>query len=102
MKRRLNMPGLDAETFRRKHCDRIGMEHECHGQVTLIPGAMKLDCKLCGAACEDLQLEMGVLDACSRIAEVMGVDWNQLDVTTQKLVLIEINALRFRHPANRP
>lgn len=42
---------LDAEAFRRTHCDNPERRgHKCMGKVTIAPGILLLDCILCGDA----------------------------------------------------
>lgn len=40
-----------TEAIRRSHCDhakKYDLNHQCHGKVKIIPGAVMLDCDLCG------------------------------------------------------
>jgi hypothetical protein len=40
---------IDAEAYRRRHCDSPERKHQCLGIITLKPGMVQFDCKLCGA-----------------------------------------------------
>jgi len=54
---------IDAELFRRRHCDSPEREHQCLGKITISPGLCRFDCPKCGEETVKLADAMDVLDA---------------------------------------
>lgn len=61
---------VDAERFRRRHCDNPGGAHQCHGVVKISPGMCHFDCKLCGTEHVLTVNAMDQLDAIEHLAQV--------------------------------
>lgn len=57
---------IQAEEFRRKHCDSPERYHQCVGVITLKPGMCLFDCKLCGQDFLSLEKAMDLLDSRER------------------------------------
>lgn len=57
-----NSTAIDAEAFRRRHCDNRQYEHRCVGVITIKPGICMFNCQLCGEETVDLREAMDVLD----------------------------------------
>jgi len=88
-----NLKMVEAEEYRRSHCDRKQVTHQCIGKVTLAPGFMNLDCELCGMAHEIMDQEMDLCDAARTIARIFDLSWDELPDGKKKQVLIELLAL---------
>ncbi len=89
-----NRVGVEAEEYRRSHCERKEASHQCVGKVTIGPGLLLLECHLCGMANEELRKAMGLCDAARVICKVLGKTWEDLGVERQRQVLIELMALQ--------
>ena len=95
----IRLENVEAEEFRRSHCDRIGMTHTCIGEIAIKPGVLLLDCKLCGTAFEELAQDMEIVDTARSIMHVLGWEWSKIEKDKQRRVLLEL--LRMKRMAKR-
>jgi hypothetical protein len=94
----VDLPLTEAEVFRRSHCERPEASHQCIGEVSIKPGILMLDCKLCGQSFEQLAASMGVLDCAQVVCRVLGVRWHDILPAQQRQILLELHRLLSRNP----
>ena len=90
----IHFENIEAEEFRRSHCDRRGETHNCIGEISIKPGLLILDCKLCGAAYEELVQDMETVNTARSICRILGFEWESIEETMRRRVLLEILRIR--------
>jgi hypothetical protein len=79
-----------AEALRVSHCDRKRQNHKCQGVVTIAPGQLRLDCKLCGEDRHTLDETMVLVREAREICDIVGVNYDALDAQKRRELLLAV------------
>ena len=79
-----------AEAMRQSHCDRKTQSHKCLGVLTVAPGQMQLNCKLCGEDRHTLENVNVLVQEAKELCQIMGVDYDKMTWVKRRELLLAI------------